>query len=242
MKRLATNGELETLGTLLAREYLRRSHKWNSKCFDIEGFITDYLKVEIEYETFAGKDAGKTGFTASVSAPLTVIRGGKQEEIEVPKDTIVVEKLYLRDDMSAKKRFTLAHEAAHVILARHIPGQTAAAFRSEFDSGQEYGPEELKRIFSLEESQADRLGAALLMPQFHVEKALKRYNGGKKFIRYEGGILDQESKFGVQNMADCLGASYSAVITRLNDLGLFEERPACEYFEKGLGFGGEAHA
>jgi hypothetical protein len=239
MKRLATNEELETLGNLMVREYLRKSRKWNAKCFDIEAFITDYLMAGIEFESFAEEDTGKTGFCANGHDALTVLRDGKKKAVIFPKDTIVIEKLFLQDGMSAKRRFTEAHEAAHVILARHIPGQTAAAFRSEFDSGQEYDPEEMKRIFSLEEGQADRLGATLLMPQYHVEKALKRYNDGKKLIRYEGGIFDQESKFKVQNMADCLGASYSALVTRLDGLGLLEERPIREYIEQGLGFGGQ---
>ena len=238
MKRLATNEELETLGNLMVREYLQKSHKWNSKCFDIEAFITDFLKVTIEYENFAEEDDGKTGFCANGHDSLMVMRNGRKEAVIFPENTIVIEKLFLRDEMSAKKRFTQAHEAAHVILARHIPGQTAAAFHSEFDSAQSYAREDLKRIFSLEENQADRLGAVLLMPQYHVEKALRKYNDGKKIIRYEGGIFSQESKFRMQNMADCLGASYTALVNRLKDLKCFEERPIGEYIEQGLGFGG----
>ena len=238
MKKLVTDTELETLGNLMVRDYLQKSRKWNSKCFDIEAFITDYLKVNIEYASFAEDDSGKTGFMANGYDPLKVFQNGKKEAKVYPENTIIIEKFFLRDDQSAKRRFTEAHEAAHVILARHIPGQTAAAFHSEFDSGQDYNRDDLKRIFSLEERQADRLGAVLLMPQYHVDKALKRYHDGKKFIRYEGGIFDQESKFSLQNMADCLGASYSALVNRLNDLGLFEDRPIQEYIEQRLGFGG----
>lgn len=238
MKRLVTAEELETLGNLMVREYLKKSRKWKSQCFDIEAFITDYLKVRIEFESFAEEDAGKTGFMANGHDCLMVVRNGKKERVVFPENTIVIEKFFLRDDMSANRRFTQAHEAAHVILARHIPGQTAAAFHSEFDSGQEYQPDDLKRIFSLEETQADRLGAVLLMPLYHVEKALKRYNDGNKLIRYEGGIFSQESKFRMQKMADALGASYSALVVRLSGLGLFEERPIQEYIEQGLGFGG----
>lgn len=238
MKRLVTDAELETLGNLMVRDYLQKSRKWNSKCFDIEAFITDYLKVDIEFATFAEEDSGKTGFMANGCDPLRIIRNGMKETAVFPENTIVIEKFFLREDQSAKRRFTEAHEAAHVILSRHIPGQTAAAFHSEFDSSQKYNREDLKRIFSLEESQADRLGAVLLMPQYHVDKALKRYHDGEKFIRYEGGIFDQESKFALQNMADCLGASYSALVNRLRDLGLFEDRPIQEYIEQGLGFGG----
>ena len=238
MKRLVTAEELETLGNLMVREYLKKSRKYKAQCFDIEAFITDYLKVRIEFESFAEEDAGKTGFMANGHDCLMVVRNGKKERVVFPENTIVIEKFFLRDDMSAKRRFTQAHEAAHVILARHIPGQTAAAFHSEFDSGQEYQPDDLKRIFSLEETQADRLGAVLLMPLYHVEKALKKYNDGNRIIRYEGGIFSQESKFRMQKMADALGASYSALVVRLSGLGLFEERPIQEYIEQGLGFGG----
>ena len=238
MKRLVTAEELETLGNLMVREYLKKSHRWKSQCFDIEAFITDYLKVRIEFESFAEEDAGKTGFMANGRDPLTVSRNGRMEKVVFPENTIVIEKFFLRDDQSAKRRFMQAHEAAHVILARHIPGQTAAAFHSEFDSGQAYAPEDLKRIFSLEENQADRLGSVLLMPQYHLEKALKKYNDGNRIIRYEGGIFSQESKFRMQNMADCLGASYTALVLRLGDLKYFEERPIGEYIEQGLGFGG----
>ena len=76
------------------------------------------------------------------------------------------------------------------------------------------------------------------MPQYHVDRALKKFNEGRRFIRYEGGIFGQGSKFRMQNMADCLGASYSALVNRLNDLELFEDRPIQEYLEQGLGFGG----
>ena len=238
MKRLVTAEELETLGNLMVREYLKKSRKWKSQCFDIEAFITDFLKVKIEFESFAEEDAGKTGFMANGRDSLTVSRNGRKEQVIFPENTIVIEKFFLRDEMSAKRRFTQAHEAAHVILARHIPGQTAAAFHSEFDAGQEYDPDDLKRIFSLEESQADRLGAVLLMPLYHVEKALNKYNDGAKIVRYEGGIFSQESKFRMQKMADALGASYSALVLRLSGLGLFEERPIQEYIEQGLGFGG----
>ena len=238
MKRLVTAEELETLGNLMVREYLKKTRKYKALCFDIEAFITDFLNVRIEFETFAEEDSGKTGFMANGHDPLTVVRAGKKEQVIFPENTIVIEKFFLREEMSAKRRFTQAHEAAHVILARHIPGQTAAAFHSEFDAGQKYDPDDLKRIFSLEETQADRLGAVLLMPQYHVEKALKKYNDGNRIIRYEGGIFSQASKFRMQKMADCLGASYTALVMRLKDLEYFEERPIGEYIEQGLGFGG----
>ena len=215
-------------------------------------YIKDTLNIAVEVEGKDNKsiyirtedgerdnivDVGY-GFSQVLPIATTLWDRAYKKKSEEYENTIVIERFYLRDDQSAKRRFIQAHEAAHVILSRHIPGQTAAAFHSEFDSCTEYTQENMKRIFSLEEAQADRLGAVLLMPDYHVGKALDRYNDGRKFIRYEGGIFSQESKFRIQNMADCLGASYSALVIRLNDLKLFEDRPIQEYIEQGLGFGG----
>ena len=237
MKKLADNEELETLAGLMVREYLQRTKKWKAQCFDLEAFITDYLGVTITYESFAEDDPGKIGFMANGRDYLMVSRNGHKEKVLFPENTIVIEKFLLNDDQSARRRFTMAHEAAHVILSRHIPGQTAAAFHSEFDSGQEYNQDDLKRIFSLEENQADRLGAALLMPQYHVGKALKKYNAGQPVMGYEGFIFSQETKIIIQKMADSLGTSYKAFLNRLRDLGLIETRPIGEYMAS-LGFGG----
>ena len=43
-----------------------------------------------------------------------------------------------------KRRFTLAHEAAHKLLERHNPMQVAA-FRREFDSNENYDAKTLKQ-------------------------------------------------------------------------------------------------
>ena len=57
--------ELEALGEGLSRDYMEKSHRRNSMCFDIEGFITDYLGLSICYESFAEDDISKIGFLAN---------------------------------------------------------------------------------------------------------------------------------------------------------------------------------
>ena len=238
MKSLSSFQELDALGEGLSRDYTKKTHRWNSMCFDIEGFITDYMGLNIIYESFAEADKSKIGFSANGTDPLLVFKNGKPTPIMFPKNTIVIERFLLRSEESSRRRFTLAHEAAHKILEKHIPSQTVACFHSDYDHEADYSPEDFKRIFSLNENLTNRLGAAVLMPSFLVEKALKKYNDGLPLTVYDGGVFAEKDKMNAQKMADCLGVSFSAFINRLRELRLLDCYPLRDYIEKYLQFGG----
>lgn len=238
MKSLASFQELDALGEALSKDYMKKTHRWNSKCFDIEGFITEYLGLDIVYESFAEADKSKIGFLSNGFEPLMVTRNGMPTEIVFPKDTIVLERYFLRPEESSRKRFTLAHEAAHSILERHIPSQNAACFHSEFESVANYSKEDIFRIFSLNETLANRLGAAMLMPFFLVTRAIKKYNNGDPLRVYDGGVFAEADKLNAQRMADSLGVSFSAFINRLKELNLLECHPIEEYIKNDLKLGG----
>ena len=208
MKTFTSFHELDALGEGLSKDYISRTHRWNARCFDIEGFITDYLGLHIIYESFAEKDRSKIGFLANGVTPLLVYRNGVTASIVFPKDTIVIERFLLRPEESSRRRFTLAHEAAHKIMEKHVP-RPAACFHSEYDAEATYTEEDLKRIFSLNENLTNRLGAAIIMPGFLIAKALKKYNNAQMLRCYDGGILALEDKLNAQRMADSLGVSYS---------------------------------
>ena len=146
MKSFISSQELEALGDGLSRDYMEKTNTRNSMCFDIEGFITDYLGLTILYETFAEKDSTKVGFLANGVAPLLVIRNQVPTPIVFPKDTIVIEKSLLRDKESSRRRFTLAHEAAHKIIEQHAYAQAAPCFHSSFEKEADYSKEILKRV------------------------------------------------------------------------------------------------
>ena len=162
----------------------------------------------------------------------------KQEWTLVQGNSIVIDRFLLRPDESSRRRFTLAHEAAHKIMERHVP-RPAACFRSEYDAEATYTKEDLQRIFSLNENLTNRLGAAIIMPGFLIAKALKKYNNAQKLRCYDGGILAPEDKMNAQRMADSLGVSYSAFLNRLKELSLLDMRPLSEYIAGGLQFGGD---
>ena len=49
MKPFTSFHELDALGEGLSKDYINRTHRWNARCFDIEGFITDYLGLTIRF-------------------------------------------------------------------------------------------------------------------------------------------------------------------------------------------------
>ena len=67
MKPFTSFQELDALGEGLSKDYIARTHRWNARCFDIEGFITDYLGLAIVYESFAEKDSSKSLDTMNLS-------------------------------------------------------------------------------------------------------------------------------------------------------------------------------
>jgi Zn-dependent peptidase ImmA (M78 family) len=175
---------------------------------------------------------------------LKVRRGNKVEQVLFPARTAVIEKFLLNQKESARKRFTIAHEGAHDVLAHHVPIQTspAAAFHSEFDPEMTYAQDMLKEMLSVNECFSNRAAACFLMPSFLVMRVLKKHNNSQKVVLYGERILSQDQKLLIQKMADTMGVSYTAFYMRLKELDLFERRPVEEYLHKSLCYGGEGDA
>ena len=238
MENLVSFQELDVLGEGLVKDYAKKTHRSNAMCLDIEGFITDYLGLSIAYEDIAEEDKSKIGFLSDGKSPLLVTRDKVETFVTFPKWTIVIERFLTRDSESAKKRFTLAHEAAHAILAKHIPLQAGGCFQNEFDKTIPYSKEDIRRMFSLNEACANRLGAAILMPEYRMDRALKKYNDGNRVLCY-GGVFPQKEKLLIRKMANALGVSTSAMSNRLRELKLLDNQPLDQYIREELLYGGE---
>ena len=237
MTALTSYQELDALGESLAYGYMKKLKMPKSAAFDIEGFAAEYLHLKIVYENFAEEDKSRIGFLSDGKTPLLVFRNNGPSAVVFPENTIVIDRYLLRNSESARRRFTIAHEAAHYILNMHVPMQMEAAFKSDFDGQAFYSAEDQRRIFSLNESFADRFAAAVLMPMFLVKKVLKKHYRSDKVICYDGGVFSQTEKVAVKRMANDLGVSYSACINRLRELKLLEMHPIDEYITKKLGLG-----
>ena len=166
--RIFSYDEIDELGEGLIRQYLGTDAE-RTFCVDIEGFVTEYLKLPLLYRTFAEQDTDKIGFIADGFTPLRVFEGHKPIECVFPKGTIVIERYLRHEHESGRRRFTISHESAHYIMDRTVP---YAAFHREFDNERNYAKEDFKNLFSFQETQIDRMGAALLMPKFMVHNVM----------------------------------------------------------------------
>lgn len=239
MKKFTTYDEIENLCEAMIKDFMKCKHYTNSHCVDIEAFVTEYLGIPIVYETFAEPDPGRIGFLSDGKRPVLINRRGRQQHVVFPAGTAVIEKALQQPNEFGRKRFTIAHEGAHYVLAKHIPAQTsAAAFHSEFDVGMTYTQAMLKEMMSINEAFTNRGAACFLMPRFLVERVLKKYNGGKAIVAYDNLVMKQDQKCVIQKMADAMGVNYTPLFNRLKELKLFEMRPIEEYLSEFRSGGG----
>ncbi|MCD8067529.1 MAG: ImmA/IrrE family metallo-endopeptidase [Lachnospiraceae bacterium] len=147
----------------------------------------------------------------------------------------MLDSFLLRKEETGRRRFTLAHEAAHWLLERHSPME--AAFRMEYDCEREYSMKELEQFCNMRETQTDRLGAVLLMPKYTVCSALRRYAGMDRLPVYGSTVFANTEKIAMQRMADSIGASWTALFYRLKELKLLEYRDIQEYLSMNLKLG-----
>lgn len=239
MKTFVTYNEMEQVGESLIRKYIGNRQP-PPRCVDIEGFITEHLKLPIKYVNIAEQDKDKIGFVSDGRYRLKVSERGKIVDRVYPKGTVVIDRYLLSADLSGQRRFTLAHEAAHVIFERMSPTAPGPCFNRYFDSERSYDLQQLQKRLNLVETQTDRLASILLMPAFMVALTLQKYNQGCPISIYGDGVLRSADKVTIQHMANELGVSFSAMLTRLRVLKYTDRRDLAEYIETEMNFGGDA--
>lgn len=231
MKQYIPTRELDELGAGVVLTYLKKSGTVGfPKCIDIEG-IASSMGLNVVYEIFAEEDLDKIGFLSDGRTPLKVKRGNRIVPFLFPLGTIVVEARLRRESESGKRRFTIAHEVAHHIIGRHNP---VPQFQRAFDAERRYTAEELKQQFNMGEAQADKLAAALLMPYFVVEAALKDFNNGNKLKIYGDVVIAPQDRVIIKKMAAQIGVSFSALLIRIKELKMVDYKPIDEYVESTL--------
>ena len=111
-------------------------------------------------------------------------------------------------------------------------------FHAEYDSERSYSKEELAQMFASVEWQADTMGASLLMPRRIIENALAKYNQSNPIKVYGDNTITSKDKKVIRRMAAYIGVSYTALVIRLRDMGLFEYHNILEYISNELNLGG----
>ena len=132
----------------------------------------------------------------------------------------------------------MAHEASHHILSKMYAMPSEGRFHAEYDSERSYSKEELAQMFASVEWQADTMGASLLMPRRIIENALAKYNQSNPIKVYGYNTITSKDKAVIRRMAAYIGVSYTALVIRLRDMGLFEYHNILEYISNELNLGG----
>lgn len=227
-----TSNEIEELAEGMIRQYLGQQQEIPLRV-DIGGFLTKYLRLPLEYRSFA-EEYGKIGFISDGITPLCIMERNQPVQRIFPKGTVVLEKCLQSSREEGRRRFTLAHEAGHYIMDRTV---SSASFHREYDNERAYSPHELRELLSFHEAQVDRLAAALLMPGFMVRNVLDRFAIGGTIPIYGDNLLRLEDKLLVKKMADAMGVSYTAFFIRLKELHLLERHDVSEYITQEIGIG-----
>ena len=228
MKCVSTK-EIDELGKGVVVSYLKKHNMIPiPECVDIEG-IANSLGLKVRYEYLAENDQRKIGFLADGETPLEIWRDGKVVSFVFPLGTIVLDSSLKKENEKGKRRFTIAHEVAHYILNRHNP---QPCFQRGWESEYNYSLEELKEQFNMQESQADKLAAALLMPDFIVVTALEKEGVAGGIKVYGNSVVTKEDRARLDRIADRIGVSYTALMIRLRQFCLLDYRPLCEYTDR----------
>lgn len=239
MNNFLSRSQIDTVSEGLIAAYRKSCSLKKFTHINIDRFITDFLKLEIRYAAFAEADASKIGFLSDGGTPLKVYENGKAVSRVFPAGTIVIDKFMLRDSEKNRRRFTLAHEAAHFILARMQSPVCRASYHMEFDSERAYSRKELMKLLSSTESQADMLASALLMPRKLVIHKLREYGVTCPVRVYDGALFAVADKPLLHKTAEDLMVSFTALSIRLRELKLIEKHSIIEYIEAELGIGGD---
>lgn len=239
MRYYMSRAEIDEVSEGLITAYADKFQGCVIHSIDIEHFITAFLKLKIEYTSFAEIDAGRIGFLADGVTPLLIHQDGEIIPFVFPKDTIVLDKFLLAEKEQGRRRFTMAHEASHHILSKMYTIPSEGRFHTEYDGERTYTKDELAQMFASAEWQADAMGASLLMPKRIIDNALAKYNHSKPIKVYGDNTLTPREKELLREMAGYIGVSYTALVIRLRDLNLLEYHPMTEFISKELGFGRE---
>jgi len=217
----------------------------NPGVLDVELLIEEYANLEMDYQDLTHNRSilGMTVFN-DCNIPVYDANTNKAKRIAVNEGTVIIDNSLLEEDQLRRGRFTLAHEAAHWFLHRHMYLQDKNQI-SMFDdielleeelpvikcrtSDIAYGGrKQLNTDEDWIEWQADYMASVLLMPKNAFATAARdkfRYNKiGKDF--YQMGTdfeMDLRTEVITYELADLFQVSVTAAKIRLINLGFIKE-------------------
>lgn len=199
----------------------------------IDWLATDYLGLRVSYARLS-EDGSICGLTAYTDTEYAATYRGVTHVIPLRANEVLLDSSFMEPGQvrsrCGKRRFTLAHECAHQLLFQMESDEARRACEEAYSPRTAYSLRDLKTREDWNEWQANALGAAILMPQREIDRAMDYLARGRKLIDYEGwfGYMDLMV---LKQLCQTLGVSRSAAVIRLRQLGYMEERPYAEYID-----------
>ena len=218
-----TNAEIEEFCEGLVSDYVK---KYNAPIdyVDIRGLMTDYLGLEIEFESIVEDDESITACLANGTRELQVVRDGKSVSVLYPPKTVVIDKCYLDADQRERCRFNMAHETGHYLMNK-LCHASEVSFNRDVEVGEFIPMSQLHNAFHINEATANKFATALLMPKRVVENALAKLNNGLPVRVYGENIFDPEGRGVMKQMATLLGVKFQLLFLRLRQFGFLDYHP-----------------
>ena len=176
-------------------------------------------------------DGSIYGLTAYVDTEYQIEVDGSQRSIFLKTNDVVLDKSFIEPEnirkLCGKRRFTLAHECAHQILFQldSDDRKIACHKRPEVRGN---GSRVLRTQEDWNEWQANALGAAILMPQSEVDRAMWFINSRKPLTCY-GWLFYDNDQVKIDTFCGVFGVSRSAAAIRLEQLGYLNRKKDYEY-------------
>lgn len=199
----------------------------------IDQLASQYLGLTVTFEDLSD-DGSLCGLTVYSDTRLQLSTNGISKTINLKKNQVVLDSSFIKPGqvrtLCGKRRFTLAHEAAHQILFALESNEEKAKYAKPYATRLLHTARELKTAEDWNEWQANALGAALLMPKESVVSFMNSIRRQKRLISYSGYFNCIDNQI-IELFCDSFGVSKSAASIRLKHLGYLDEQPRSAYYE-----------
>ena len=197
----------------------------------IDQLAGDYLGLRVSFARLSD-DGSICGLTAYTDTEYAATCQGVTRLIPLKANEVLLDSSFMEPGQvrsrCGKRRFTLAHECAHQLLFQMESDEARRACEEAYSPRTAYSLRDLKTREDWNEWQANALGAALLMPQREIDRAMDYLARGRRLINY-GGWFNYGDRAVLSQLCQTLGVSKSAAVIRLRQMCHLEDRPYEEY-------------
>lgn len=229
------SSDIDDIGEMILKEYMP-AVLYRPQRVDIEYLVEECFNLDIKYKCIR-PDGAILGLVAFSDGEFkTFDYDGNDKVIELVEGTVLVDMSLIGPEASTRRRFTLAHEGAHWACQRSYHSPINQSYDLRKNGGlvacrkehiEQYRVRAQRKTHPEEywlEWQADRLGAALLMPKKTFievcQTVMWSYGVRRGYLHKD---MDKEVAFDIiKNVANMFDVSCRATQIRMVNLGLIK--------------------